>query len=152
MTTTPGPASASPTLRFVTFLVGDAVYGVPITEVREIRQWSPVTALPDQPVHTLGLLNLRGTIIPVQDLRVRFGAPAPDPQPGNVIVIAWIAERPVGVLVDAVSDILSIPEAEVQAVPAGPDRAAAGVTRLVTADTTMIALLDLSAIFQAEPA
>lgn len=145
-------AGADRALRFVTFRVGTAAYGVPITQVREIRQWSPVTALPDQPRHMLGLLNLRGTIIPVQDLRVRFGADAPAPASDNVVVIAWVADRPVGVLVDAVSDILSVSEVAVHPVPSGPGAARTGVTGLVTAGTEMVALLDLAAVFQAEPA
>ncbi|MSU89458.1 chemotaxis protein CheW [Rhodobacteraceae bacterium 2CG4] len=149
MTAIPNPEARAELRQFVTFRAAGGAYGVPITSVREIRQWAPVTALPDQPAHTFGLLNLRGTIVPVHDLRVRFGAPRVEPTPEHVVVIVWIGGRTVGVIVDSVSDILAIPGNRIRPVPMAP---AGGVAAMVSglvpaAGGEMVALLDLEAVF-----
>ncbi len=142
--------------QFVTFRAAGSAYGVPIRSVREIRQWMPVTALPDQPAYTFGLLNLRGSIVPVHDLRARFGAPRIEPTPDHVVVIAWVGGRTFGVVVDAVSDILAIPADQIRPVPGTPSAGMPGgmVTGLVAAgEGEMVALLDLESVFadEAEP-
>jgi purine-binding chemotaxis protein CheW len=151
----PDPATARPadageprTRQHVTFLVGDRVYGVDIRQVREIKQWSPTTALPNQPSYTRGVLNLRGTIVPVHDLRARFGGAATEATETHVVVIVAIGEQTVGVLVDAVSDIVSVALDDVRPVPASAgdgDRSA--IAGLVNTDNGMVALLDLAELF-----
>ncbi|MEM8788102.1 MAG: chemotaxis protein CheW [Pseudomonadota bacterium] len=133
--------------QFVTFTVGDGLYGVPIGHVREIRHWTPVTALPNQPAHTKGVLNLRGTIVPVHDVRAMFGATPRDPDENDVIVIVWVGTRAVGILTDAVSDIISVPETQIKPVPVA--QAGTGAANgLVTCDQGMVALLDLNTLFR----
>ncbi len=135
-------------LQFVTFLVEDRSYGVDIKLVREIKQWTPTTALPNQPMHTRGVLNLRGTIVPVHDLRVRFGGELTDATETHVVVIVWIGSKTVGILVDAVSDIISVPDDDIRAVPSGH---AVGdmsmLSGLVHTESGMVALLDLNTLF-----
>lgn len=141
-------ASAASARQYVTFLVDDGIYGVDINLVREIKQWSQTTVLPNQAHHTKGVLNLRGTIVPVHDLRARFGGPLTDPTETNVVVIVWIGTKTVGILVDAVSDILSVPAEEIRPVPAGRsmgDMSAIG--GLVTTPAGMVALLDMNTLF-----
>ncbi|MEO1314820.1 MAG: chemotaxis protein CheW [Pseudomonadota bacterium] len=137
--------------QYVTFLVGESIYGVDINLVREIKQWTPTTVLPNQPSYTKGVLNLRGTIVPVHDLRARFGGALTDPTETNVVVIVWIGTKTVGILVDAVSDIIGVPSDEIRQVPAGHamgDMSTIG--GLVTAQAGMVALLDLNTMFPSQ--
>lgn len=143
-----GAVGGSDVRQYVTFLVGDSIYGVDINLVREIKQWTPTTVLPNQPGYTKGVLNLRGTIVPVHDLRARFGGPLTEPTETNVVVIVWIGTKTVGILVDAVSDIIGVPNDDIRQVPAGHamgDMSAIG--GLVTSSAGMVALLDLNTMF-----
>lgn len=138
--------------QYVTFVVGDRRYGVDITSVAEIRQWTTATPLPHQPRWTRGVLNLRGAIVPVHDLRARFGGEMTEPTSNHAVVIASIRGQSVGVLVDAVSDIVTVAREDIRDVPAdvngGDERTVCG---LVPAGEQMIALLDLELLFP-EPA
>ena len=137
--------------QYVTFLVGERVYAVDIVMVREIKQWSPTTSLPNQPHYTRGVLNLRGTIVPVHDLRARFGGPMTETTENHVVVIVTIGEQTVGVLVDAVSDIVTVDMNEVRPVPdtaSGMD--AAAISGLVNTENNMVALIELSVLFAVE--
>jgi len=136
--------------QYVTFMVGDRAYGVDIVAVREIKQWSPTTALPNQPHYMRGVLNLRGTIVPVHDLRARFGGAETEATENHVVVIVWIGEQTVGVLVDAVSDIIGVQNDEIRPVPSSDvDMDQSAIGGLVTAESGMVALLDLDALFGA---
>lgn len=141
------------TSQYISFLVGDRAYGVDIMRVREIKQWAPTTALPNQPSFTRGVLNLRGTIVPVHDLRARFGGAVTEATETHVIVIVRIGEQIVGVLVDAVSDILSVAADEILPVPSNHgDADTKALSGLVNTDTGMVALLDLEGLFRSETA
>ena len=136
------------TCQFLSFVVDGRAYGVRIQDVREIRQWMRTTSLPNQPPHNLGVLNLRGSIVSIQDLRIRFGAPAPAPDDTNVIVIVQTEGRRVGLLVDAVSDILTLQRADIQPVPpnrgGGDDRAM--LTSIIMAGEVMVGIVDLDRV------
>lgn len=135
------------TKQYVTFLVGDRAYGVDIVLVREIKQWSPTTTLPNQPHYMRGVLNLRGTIVPVHDLRARFGGGLTEAAETHVVVIVWIGEQTVGVLVDAVSDIISVSSEEIRPVPPSDvDLDHSAINGLVNAEGGMVALLDLHSL------
>lgn len=139
--------------QYVTFLVDDRAYGVDIVAVREIKQWSPVTALPNQPHYMRGVLNLRGTIVPVHDLRTRFGGDLTDAVETHVVVIVLIGEQTVGVLVDAVSDIITVSAEDIRPVPLSDgDADQTAIGGLVSTETGMVALLELDALFGAATA
>ena len=122
------PASSSPTARqFVTFVVAGRNYGIEIAAVREIIRWTRVTPLPNQPLHARGVLNLRGTIVPVHDLRAQaLGRADRGDRTTTSSSSPGSAARRIGLLVDAVSDILDgggrrpAPAAERREL--GPDR------------------------------
>ena len=134
--------------QYVTFVVGDRRYGIDIVAVGEIRQWTTTTSLPHQPDWTRGVLNLRGAIVPVHDLRARFGGGLTEPTPNHVVVIATIRGQSVGVLVDAVSDIVSVDRSEIREVPqSGEGAEERSLAGLVAAADEMIALLDLTLLF-----
>src|ERR1017187_3213649 len=92
--------------QFLTFLLDDQEYGLEIFKIREIRGYAPVTPIPNVPPHVRGVMNLRGTVLPVVDLRMKFHLPAVEYNKFTVIVIATVGEKTVGLLVDAVSDVL----------------------------------------------
>ena len=103
--------------QYLTFALGDEEYGVAILNVQEIKGYAPVTPIPNTPPWVRGVMNLRGTIVPVIDLRLRLGMPAADYGPFTVIVVLAVASKVVGAIVDAVSDVLSIPDGQVQQTP-----------------------------------
>ncbi len=97
-------ATSSPTdAEFVSFFAGGQSFSLAITQVREIRRWSPVTPLPNAPRELLGVMNLRGAVIPIYDLAAGFGLPPTAENHRNVIVVAMHEGQTVGLLVEAVS-------------------------------------------------
>lgn len=88
--------------------VGDQTYAMPLLQIQEIRGWTPVTGLPNADASCLGVLNLRGHVLPVFDARRILGKPTPEPRPQDVIVVAVMEDKPLGLLVDGVSDIVGI--------------------------------------------
>jgi purine-binding chemotaxis protein CheW len=129
----------------VSFMIDDRLYGIDVQSVREIRTWQPVTALPGQPFHTLGVLNIRGEAVPVHDLRARFGGGPTEATPSHVVVIVTVGGTSAGLLVDAVSDIVDIPAGATCPVPEGArDGSDDTVTGLVPRDEKMIALIDVA--------
>ncbi len=143
-----GQASAADWQQYVAFELGDQYYGVEITSVREIRQWSPTTELPNQPHYGRGVLDIRGEVVPVYDLRARFGGPMVDVTDSHVVLIVSIDDRSIGILVDTVSDIIDLSAADMRPVPEGAREAEhETVTSLANHGDRMIALLDLSALF-----
>jgi purine-binding chemotaxis protein CheW len=134
--------------QYITFTIGDEEYGVDIMSVREIKGWSDTTMLPNTPDHMRGVLNLRGIIVPIFDLRCRFSLGLTETTPLHVIVIIDIGDRLIGILVDTVSDILSIDSSEIRAVPKmGSQIDEEYLTGLVTVNERMVALLDSEKLF-----
>jgi len=114
------PAAASGAGRvkqFISFRIGGEEYAIDIMAVREIKGWTETTSLPNQPQYILGVMNLRGTIVPVFDLRRRFGMGLTEASRSHVVIIVAVLDRIVGLLVDAVSDILTIDSSEIRPVP-----------------------------------
>jgi purine-binding chemotaxis protein CheW len=94
--------------QYLTFLLEDQEYGLEIFKIREIRGHAPITPIPNVPPHVRGVMNLRGTVLPVVDLRMKFRLPPVEYGKFTVIVIANVADKTVGLLVDAVSDVLTV--------------------------------------------
>jgi purine-binding chemotaxis protein CheW len=129
---------------FVSFAIGDDQYGVDIMAVREIKGWSGVTCLPKQPDYVRGVLNLRGAMVPIIDLRCRFGQGTTEATPVHIVIIVQIADRQVGLLADKVLDIVSFNSSQVQPVPRVTQASRTEfLSGLVTVEGTMIALIDL---------
>jgi purine-binding chemotaxis protein CheW len=114
--------------QFITFLLEDQEYGLEIFKIREIRGYAPITPIPNVPPHVRGVMNLRGTVLPVIDLRMKFRLPPVEYNKFTVIVIATVAEKTVGLLVDAVSDVLMVAN---DAIREAPDFGAAVDTRFI---------------------
>src|SRR5882724_12558947 len=139
-----GKSSALPT-QVISFAIGDDQYGVDIMAVREIKGWSEITHLPKQPEYVRGVLNLRGVIVPIIDLRCRFGQGLTEATPLHVIIIVQIEHQLVGLLADRVSDIISIDTAKIKSVPKVAQSARLDfLSGIVTVENSMIALIELS--------
>lgn len=103
--------------QFLTFQLGDELYGVDILRVQEIKGYTTVTKIPNTPPHIKGVLNLRGTIVPIVELRTKFGMETIDYTMFTVIVVVVIQEKIMGLVVDAVSDVLDIDKKDIQPPP-----------------------------------
>lgn len=103
--------------QFLTFQLGEELYGVDILRVQEIKGYTAVTRIPNTPPHIKGVLNLRGTIVPIVELRTKFGMPTIDYTMFTVIVVVVVREKIMGLVVDAVSDVLNIDKKDIQPAP-----------------------------------
>jgi len=140
-----GGAGTTGQTQFISFAIGGEQYGVDIMAVREIKGWSEITHLPKQPNYMRGVLNLRGAMVPIIDLRCRFGQGLTEATPLHVVIVVQIGPRMVGLLADRVLDIISVEASQAQAVP----RVSAAsrmefLSGLVTIDGAMVALIDIS--------
>ena len=140
------------TLQFLTFAVEGSEYGVDIMRVMEIRGWSETTRIPNSPDHMRGVINLRGLVIPIFDLRTRFGQGVTEATEKHVVIVIKVGERTIGILVDAVSDILTVGEHEVKSAPSSADTGIddAYVNGLISVDEKMVVLLDVDYLFDVE--
>jgi len=144
-------ALAQQNAQYVTFLVGEKTFGIVIVMVREIKQWTPTTSLPNQKPYMRGVLNLRGTIVPVHDLRARFGGALTEATENHVVVIAYVKDQTIGILVDAVSDIITVSSDDIRSVPStGSHDHDSCISGLVNNEHEMVALLDLETTFMPE--
>ena len=134
-------------VEFISFSIGDDQYGVDIMSVREIKEWSDVTRLPRQPDYVRGVLNLRGVVLPIIDLRCRFGRGLTDCTPTHIIIIVQLEGRQIGLLADRVLDIVSFDRDGVQPVPVvARSSRVRFLSGLISIENTMIALIDLPAL------
>lgn len=108
---------SSQTQQYLTFALAEEEYGIDILAVREIRGLSKVTRVPKTPDWMLGVLNLRGAIVPVIDLRLRFGVEQKDYDDNTVTIVVAVGERLFGMVVDAVSDVYETRESDIKPVP-----------------------------------
>jgi purine-binding chemotaxis protein CheW len=145
------PASSAALRRIITVCVDQRTFGIDVQSVREIKGWQATTAIPHAPEHVRGVLNLRGAIIAVYDLRARIGLGKTEATRGHVIVVVDHGERTVGLLVDSVSDIVDVPEAAIR--PAPDNDAATGhlLSGLALLETLIVGLLDIACVFEAVP-
>ncbi len=139
----------------LTFHLAGTEYGVGILGVQEIRSWSAVTRIPNSPAHILGVLNLRGAIVPILDLRVRFGQSDPQMTAQTAIIVLSVgngsSRRECGLVVDGVSDVIELPPDLVKTAPQLKDGAAASyIEGIATIDDRMLVLLNLDALIGEE--
>ncbi|MBI1686899.1 chemotaxis protein CheW [Caulobacter hibisci] len=128
----------------ISFRVGDQEYCVDIMAVREIRGWSPATTLPQSPGYMRGVINLRGAVLPIMDLACRLGMPMVEPTVRSVFIVVKAGDRMIGMLVDAVSDILSITDDLVQPTPdLACDMVRSFIRGIISIDGRMISEISL---------
>ncbi len=131
----------------IAFRIGEQDFCVDIRAVREIRGWTPATPLPQSPNYVRGVINLRGAVLPIVDLSCRLGLGSATPSARHVIIVARVGMRTVGVLVEAVSDILSVSEEMIQATPdIACDMVRSFVRGVIPIDGRMISLIALDGL------
>jgi purine-binding chemotaxis protein CheW len=140
-----GDAAEAQSREFLTFRLGAESYGIEILKVQEIRGYETPTAIANAPAFIKGVINLRGVIVPVLDLRIKFKLPQANYDEFTVVIILNVAGRVVGVVVDAVSDVLTL---AVETIRPTPEFASATfdtkyITGLATVDDRMLILLDI---------
>ena len=137
-------------LELLTFRVADQEYSLDIMSVREIRGWTRTTPMPHAPDYMRGVINLRGTVLPVMDLARRLNLPSRETTDRNVIIVVKLNGILTGLLVDAVSDIVAMSEDDLQPPPnLSSDPQMSVVRALTVIDDRMIRVLDLSAVVPA---
>ncbi|MEY8205146.1 MAG: chemotaxis protein CheW [Bermanella sp.] len=136
------------TRQYLTFLMDEEEYGVDILAVQEIRGWESATLLPNSPSHMKGVLNLRGTIVPILDLRERFNLPVIAYTNATVVVILKIdtakGSRTMGIIVDAISDVYDVPLDGIRTSGLVDNQNAHFMKGLVTVNKSMVILLELN--------
>jgi purine-binding chemotaxis protein CheW len=134
----------------ISFRIGDQEYCVDIMSVREIRGWTPATPLPQSPCYVRGVINLRGAVLPVVDLGARLGMPVTEPTARHVIIVTRIDDQLVGLLVDAVCDILTVTKDVIQPTPDVACEMAKNFVRgLLAVEGRMISLISLDRVLPA---
>lgn len=132
---------------YLSFLVAGQDYCLDIMQVREIRGGARATTLPHSPSYMCGVINLRGTVLPIMDLAGRLELGSKTDSMRNVIIVVALGDRIVGLMVDAVSDILAISQDDLQPPPDLPaDQQRSFVSALTIMDNSMIRVLDLGAV------
>ena len=109
--------SSEPVQEFLTFTLGSEEYAIDILRVQEIRGYDQVTAIANSPAFIKGVINLRGTIVPIVDLRIKFNLPSVTYDPFTVVIILNVLNRIVGIVVDSVSDVLALTPNEIKPAP-----------------------------------
>ncbi len=133
--------------QFLTFTLGDENYGVDILKVQEIKGYTTVTRIPNTPESIQGVLNLRGTIVPIVDLRIKFGMEKKEATRLTVIVVVVIHDRVMGIVVDSVSDVLDIPTKDIQPSPQfGNDVDISFISGIGKCEDKLITLLDMERV------
>jgi purine-binding chemotaxis protein CheW len=114
---TPQISNATEVRQYLSFALGEEQYGIEILRVQEIKGYSGITPIPNTPAHIRGVMNLRGTVIPVVDLRARFHLETHAYDKFTVIIVVTVGARIVGLVVDAVSDVLDIARNDIRPAP-----------------------------------
>jgi purine-binding chemotaxis protein CheW len=132
----------------IAFRIGDQEFTVNIMSVREIRGWTPATPMPHTPSYMRGVINLRGAVLPIIDLSARLGMKAAEPTARHVIIVAQVKDKIVGLLVDAVSDILTVTDDLVQPTPEiASDLERSFARGIIAIEGRMICLMELESLF-----
>lgn len=146
-----GRREGAGSLQLVSFRLGQEEYGIEITKVQEIILMGEITHLPQTPPYIKGLINLRSTVIPIVDLRLRFGLPPQEPTEETRIMVVNVRGKIIGVIVDAVSEVLRISQEQIA--PPPPTAAGLGreyLTGLVKLENRLLILLDIEKLFGSE--
>jgi purine-binding chemotaxis protein CheW len=135
-------------MQLVSFKLGEETYGIEITKIREIILVGEITQIPETPAYVKGLINLRSTVIPVIDLRVRFSLANSELTPESRIMVLNVGSRTIGIVVDSVNEVLRVTPQEIS--PAPPTVTSSGneyMTGLVRLKEDLLILLDVDRLF-----
>lgn len=132
---------------FITFATGGQSFCLEITQIREIRRWTAVTALPHTPDDVLGVMNLRGAVIPIFDLAAKFGLGHTTAHERNVVIVASVDGTTIGLLVESVSEILSVETSSIQETPdIRSDATSQSILGIISVNDSMIRVVNLESL------
>ena len=132
----------------IAFRIGDQEFTVNVMSVREIRGWTQATPMPQTPAYVKGVINLRGAVLPIVDLSLRLGMKPAEPTARHVIIVVQVHDNLVGLLVDAVSDILTVTDEHIQPTPEiASDLERSFARGILAIEGRMICLIELESIF-----
>ena len=133
--------------QYLSFALGDEQYGIEILRVQEIKGYSGITPIPNTPAHIRGVMNLRGTVIPVVDLRAKFHLETHNYDKFTVIIVVTVGARIIGLVVDAVSDVLDISKTEIRPAPdLGHRENTRFISGMVHVGERLVVLLDIATL------
>ena len=141
--------------QYLTFIMAGEEYGVDILRVQEIRGWDSVTPIPNTPAYIKGVINLRGSIVPIIELRSRFGIDSQEYGPTTVVIVLRVVtengERIMGIVVDAVSDVYNITDTDMKSPPDfGSAISVDFVKGLTSVDEKMVIILDIDHLMNSD--
>ncbi len=141
--------------QYLTFIIAQEEYGVDILRVQEIKGWSKTTPIPNTPDYIKGVMNLRGAIVPIIDLRERFGLPPLEYGPMTVVIVVSVfseeRERLMGVVVDAVSDVYNVKPDDLKPAPdLGGKLRSEFVKGLATVDEKLMIVIDIDNLLNSD--
>ncbi|MFP5077004.1 chemotaxis protein CheW [Rhizobium sp. YIM 134829] len=143
---------AGDALEIIAFVLNGQLFCVRTIAIREIRGWAPVTPLPHTSPEVMGVMNLRGTVIPIVDLAMKLGMPPAQISERSAIVVTSVHGNTIGMMVDRVSDILTISAGDLQPIPVAADTATGYAEGILARDKDMICFLNLESIFTVDSA
>jgi purine-binding chemotaxis protein CheW len=144
-------AAARDTREFLSFTLGGEEYGIDILKVQEIRGYEAVTTIANAPAFIKGVVNLRGVIVPIVDLRIKFQLGQPSYNEFTVVIILNVADRVVGIVVDSVSDVITLPQESIRPAPEFAAALNTGyILGLGTLDQRMLILVDIEKLMTSE--
>jgi purine-binding chemotaxis protein CheW len=136
---------------FLTFRLGAEEYGIDILKAQEIRGWETPTTIANTPAFIKGVINLRGTIVPIVDMRIKFGLGEPKYDAFTVVIILTVARRVLGIVVDAVSDVITLSPEQIRAAPEfGGQFDTRFITGLGTVGERMLILVDIERLMTSD--
>ena len=145
-----GDATSAGTREYLTFRLDQEEYGIDILKVQEIRGYEPPTRVADAPPFIKGVVNLRGTIVPIVDMRLKFNCAKAEYDAFTVVIILNLRQRIVGIVVDSVSDVMELPPDSIKAAPDIDSMIDSGaVTGLGSLGDRMLILLDIERLMSA---
>ncbi len=139
-----GGAFAADGQQYLTFVLGAEEYGIDVLKVQEIKAYAAITAIPNTPSYIKGVINLRGSIVPIMDLRTRFGLPEIEYTKFTVIIVIRVGAKVVGLVVDAVSDVLSVAGAQIEPPPElGADAGTSYMTGMAKVGQKLVQIIEI---------
>lgn len=142
-----GTTGSKASREFLAFRLGEQEFCVDVIKVREIRGWSPATPIPHAPHAVLGVINLRGLVLPIIDLSARIGFAATEPSARHAIVVVEIGEQVIGILVDSVSEIFTVEDDRIQPTPDVASQVARKLVQgMISEEGRMISVISLDEV------
>lgn len=144
-------AGGGPLIQFVTFILMDEVYGINVMQVQEVLRITEIAPVPGAPSYVLGIINLRGNVVTVIDTRTRFGLPTTETDDASRIIVIESEKQVVGILVDAVAEVVELRESEIDAAPnVGTEESSRYIQGVATMEDRLLILVDLNKLLTDE--